>query len=126
MKIQLQNFFHKVSPYARPNQSWVCGKHAQGNSCEAGPDKKGRCRTEYECTPYKEDDTWICSRSHAYGGSCDDGPFPDGQCCKKITGCLPIASIRKKRGLVVKWTVFITLAMFLFLLNSHLKAGFFK
>jgi len=126
VKIQLQKFFHKNSSYARPNQPWVCGKHAQGYNCEAGPDMQGCCRTEYECKPYKENNSWICSRSNNYGGSCDEGPMPNGECCNKITQCQPTRSIRQKRSLVVKWSVFAIFAMMMLLLNSHTKATFFS
>jgi len=126
MKIQLQKFIHKYSSYSRPNQSWSCGKQAQGYQCDAGPDAQGQCRTQYECTPYKKDARWICTRNNSQGGRCTEGPLANGDCCKQVVSCQPIRSIRGKRKLLVKWTVFTTFAVLMFFLSSHLRAEFFS
>jgi hypothetical protein len=86
--------------YARPNQSWVCGRAADGDPCPLGPNGKGICRAASECAPYQQGDTWICARSRAQGGKCDDGPLPDGQCCQQIPPCQPVRSIMALRGVV--------------------------
>jgi hypothetical protein len=125
-KNQLQSFLHKQTSYSRPNQDWECGKQAQGYSCEAGPDTKGCCRTEYECQPHRAEMGWVCTRSNNYGGNCADGPMPNGECCKKIVPCMPIRSIRGKRNLLVKWSAFAVFAILILLLTSGYKADFFS
>lgn len=126
MKIQLQTFIHKYTSYARPNQTWSCGKLDQGYSCEAGPDAQGCCRTEYECKPYKGETGWVCTRSNNYGGNCTDGPKLNGECCNKIIKCLPVRSIKEKRRLWVKWVTFCFFAVLLLFLNGHFKADVFS
>ena len=47
----IQKFGHKVSPYARPNQKWQCGKTPQ---CCEGPDKHGQCSAaDQPCLPIR-------------------------------------------------------------------------
>ncbi len=122
----LQSFNYQDSPYERPNQKWVCGKLDQGCPCEIGPDKKGRCRADFECKP-KENNSgngWVCTRSSAYGGTCSDGPLPDGTCCKSITPCSPGRSIRYKRSLAIKWCTVVTLAILLVFVSSESNQQF--
>jgi hypothetical protein len=122
----LQKFDFQESPYERPNQKWVCGKKDQGCPCEIGPDKKGKCRADFECKPKASinGDQWNCTRSSSFGGNCTNGPLPDGTCCKPITPCYPVRSIKYKRSLAIKWVTIATLGILLFLVNGNNKHHF--
>lgn len=128
MSGKLQKFSYKDSPYSRPSQKWVCGNFRNGEPCKIGPDKKGNCRVEYECTPHKKGDRWSCTRTTFFGDKhiCKEGPLSDGTCCNKITKCQPVRSIRHKRGLVAKWSFSLMIGIFAFFLASENRAWFFS
>ena len=96
MKIIFQKFDFLSSAYQRPNQTWACGREAEGKPCHLGPDAKGVCRSEFECRPAKRDDRWHCTRSDSAGGRCRHGPFPDGTCCKTVPHCRPVMNWRAR------------------------------
>ena len=96
MKIIFQKFDFLSSSYQRPNQTWACGREAEGKPCHLGPDAKGACRAEFECRPAKRDDRWHCTRSDPAGGRCRHGPFPDGTCCKPVPHCRPVMNWRAR------------------------------
>lgn len=112
----LQKFGHQESPYDRPNQKWVCGKLSQGCPCELGPDKRGKCRVDFQCKPKGNaaGDSWKCTRPTVSGGLCVDGPLPDGTCCLPMTHCQPVRSLRYKRSVTVKWACVVTLGILIF------------
>jgi len=104
--------------YARPNQPWQCGWAAEGHACPLGPTPRGLCRSAYECSPYKDRESWVCARTQARGGTCDEGPLPDGTCCKQIQRCQPTRSVLSRRG-VLSFTVFAaSIALALIILGS--------
>ena len=105
----LQKFDFRSSDYERPNQKWVCGRAAMGNPCRIGPDGGGQCRAQFECTPRLVGSRWECTRADSAGGACDAGPLPDGTCCKAIPRCVPVRSLRAKRGLVTRWAIGLTI-----------------
>jgi len=104
----LQRFDFRSSSYERPTQNWVCGHAAKGTPCRIGPDGRGRCRATYECNPRQEDHRWICTRPNGAGGKCAQGPLPDGTCCRPIPKCVPVRSLRGKRGRTAMWVVILT------------------
>ncbi|MEZ5935343.1 MAG: cytochrome c3 family protein [Alphaproteobacteria bacterium] len=119
MKPRLQNFDHRSSAYERPSQIWVCGRASTGRPCALGPDRKGCCRTLAECRPRRSQDSWVCSRPKSAGGPCEQGPLPDGQCCRSLPPCVPVRSLRSRRG---RFTAFVTMVCFgllLFLVGSR-------
>ncbi|MGI9508598.1 MAG: cytochrome c3 family protein [Geminicoccaceae bacterium] len=122
MKPRLQNFDHRSSPYERPVQSWVCGRSATGRPCALGPDRKGACRTLAECRPRRGQDGWLCSRAKSAGGPCEEGPFADGTCCKSLPPCLPVRSLRARRGHFTTWATLVCLGLLLFLVGSRMNA----
>ena len=96
------------SRYERPNKSWICGHTCDGCPCRIGPGPDGSCRATTECKPAllvkagETKGTWTCTRPKDWGGACVSGPLPDGTCCKSIPTCLPVRSLRSRRGLVVR------------------------
>ena len=107
---RLQNFDYRSSTYDRPTQGWVCGKAALGVPCRRGPDLRGHCQTLTECEPRREGETWVCSRSQAAGGTCEEGPDLDGRCCRQSPACVPVRSLRHRRGRVVAWVAAVSLS----------------
>ena len=95
--IVLQKFGFKESKYERPQDSWVCGRLAEGKPCELGPGLNGRCRVTTVCQPRLENDRWQCRRPASAGGPCEAGPLPDGQCCMTLERCVPRPSLRTRR-----------------------------
>ena len=114
----LQPFGFKESRYERPNQNWVCGWAAEGRVCPLGPDAHGHCRTTSECAPVRKGDRWFCTRPASAGGACLEGPKPDGRCSRPMVRCVPLRSLRARRGLVTRWTVGLTFGTLLILLGG--------
>lgn len=113
----LQSFDFRKSPYSRPNQTWVCGRAAEGAPCRLGPDNRGRCRATGECMPRQDGARWTCTRPQSAGGPCAEGPRPDGSCAHQIPPCQPVRSVRAKRGLAARWAA--TVAVGLVVLALH-------
>jgi hypothetical protein len=110
---RFQNFKFDQSKYDRPSQKWVCGWAAAGKACHVGPDGKGRCIAQDECTPLKNGDRWSCARAKEFGGRCATGPMPDGRCCNPIPPCQPVKSFRARRGAISRWSAFLVLGFLL-------------
>jgi hypothetical protein len=91
---------YKDSEYDQPNEKWLCGASQRGQTCRPGPDHNGRCGASFECVPTKKGDRWVCKRSAARGGPCEPGPSPAGECCQATTPCVPVRSLRAKRGML--------------------------
>lgn len=114
------------SAYERPTQAWVCGHAATGGACRLGPDSRGHCRAVAECAPKRQGDRWACTRSPLAGGACVTGPNPDGSCCRPITPCVPVRSLRAKRGRAV-WLLFASvIGALALLLNSGTARNIFE
>lgn len=111
MRHFLQKFDFRSSAYERPTQQWVCGHAFDGQECRIGPDRRGRCRADYECEPKKDGDRWSCTRASSRGGTCADGPLPDGRCCRAIPRCVPVRSLRGRRGRTVTWMVVLAIGL---------------
>jgi len=95
--------------YERPNQRWVCGRLAAGETCRVGPDKRGNCQATFECAPSMVGDQWRCRRAPSRGGPCEQGPDENGKCCRPIPPCTPHLSMRAKRGAAAFWTGMVTI-----------------
>ncbi len=111
MKAFLQKFDFRSSRYERPTQRWICGHISVGNPCQIGPDRRGRCQATYECRPKQDGQRWFCTRPPAAGGRCPDGPLPDGTCNCAIPKCVPVRSLRSKRGRAVVWSASMTVGL---------------
>ena len=121
----LQRFSYRDSQYARPNQKWICGRTSDGAECEIGPNPRGRCIVEAECTPRKEGSRWHCTRTSKFGGPCSDGPLPNGNCCLSVNArCTPIRSWRSKRALASQWLAAAVVGIILVSLG-HNNGSFF-
>lgn len=120
----LQRFGFKDSPYERPQQHWVCGRARDGQSCNTGPTPDGRCGATYECFPQRKGDRWQCTRDALGGGRCSDGPRPDGTCSRPLARCLPVATLRRRRGRTVLWLALIVTGVLLVGLSSILHEKF--
>jgi len=114
---RLQEFSFDRSTYDRPNQSWTCGRAAEGHPCLVGPSARGACQATSECRPVKHDDRWICTRPPGAGGPCDGGPLPDGACTRPIPPCTPVRSLRAWRGIAVLLVVGLALGSVLLALG---------
>lgn len=130
MKDQLPSPDPDSSHYVRPNQNWICGKAAEGQSCRIGPDARGRCRATCECVPVlelKEGQTkgrYKCTRPAEYGGPCENGPRPDGSCGRPITRCQPVRSLRSRRQVVTSMMIMSTLTLLLLTLGGQQRWRF--
>ena len=122
MKPRLQKFDHRSSTYERPSQHWVCGRASSGKPCPLGPNGQGKCRTLSECRPRRSGDQWVCTRSKGAGGPCEQGPSQDGRCCRDLPPCLPVRSLRSRRGRFTAWVTVACLAAILLLFGSRMKA----
>ncbi|MGI9499035.1 MAG: hypothetical protein ACR2P3_03290, partial [Geminicoccaceae bacterium] len=122
MKPRLQDFGHRSSPYERPAQSWVCGRATTGKPCPLGPNRQGACRTLAECRPRRGHEGWACSRPKSAGGACEEGPLPDGSCCRSLPPCIPVRSLRSRRGRFTAWTTLVCFGLLLFLVGSRMHA----
>lgn len=122
MKPRLQNFDHQSSTYERPGQSWVCGRTSSGKPCPLGPNGKGACRTLSECRPRRTGDQWVCTRAKSAGGPCQLGPSKDGRCCRDLPPCLPVRSLRSRRGRFTAWMTLACFGMILLLFGSRMNA----
>lgn len=103
--------------YDRPNQPWICGRTAQGESCAFGPGESGVCPALAECQPVERSGLWICDRPEARGGLCDQGPTPDGKCCRSHS-CKPVRSLRSLRGVLIRSTAVFALGAVLMTLGN--------
>ena len=130
MKEQLPAPDFDATQYERPNQHWVCGWAAEGQSCRIGPDGLGRCRATYECRPLletKEGETkgsYRCTRPKENGGPCELGPLPDGTCSRAIPRCQPVRSLRAKRGLFTAAVMALTIGFLLVVLYGPKRLEF--
>ncbi len=122
MKPRLQKFDHRSSAYERPSQHWVCGRASTGKPCSLGPNGEGKCRTLSECRPRRSGDQWVCTRSKGAGGPCERGPSQDGRCCRDLPPCLPVRSLRSRRGRLTTWVTVACLGVILLLFGSRMKA----
>jgi len=122
MKPRLQNFDHQSSAYERPTQNWVCGRATAGRPCQLGPDGKGACRTLSECRPKRGADGWVCSRPKSAGGACEHGPLSDGSCCRTLTPCMPVRSLRSRRGRFTAWATLVCCCLLLVVMGSRMNA----
>ena len=121
---RLQDFsFHK-SHYERTCQKKICGWSIFGKACQIGPDKDGNCQAQYECVPYKKGDRWLCTRPGNSGGKCDQGPTADGVCCNKTPKCIPIDSMRKRRGGLILSVLFLGVVALAFVISTPLRSMF--
>lgn len=114
----LQSFDFRKSPYERPNQTWVCGRAAEGCPCRVGPDRHGRCRATAECQPRRDGERWVCCRSRAAGGPCAEGPRPDGTCAHPIPPCTPVRSHRARRGRAARWAAALAVGLLAIVLGG--------
>ena len=121
-----EDFGFRNSQYERPNQKWVCGRQAEGNGCNRGPDGRGQCQTFSECEPYKDGDRWHCNRPFTSGGKCEQGPLADGQCCLSRPPCKPRVSQRTRRGRVVMASGFLGLMVLAALFLAGSDNAFFS
>ena len=97
--------------YERPQKDWLCGHACEGCPCRLGPSPAGRCRAGPECQPLlvtapgETTGAWKCTLSADLGGPCAEGPRPDGACCRVTPPCVPVRSLRSRRGLLVRSTI---------------------
>lgn len=99
--------------YNRANDRWICGNAGNGCPCVKGPDNKGNCGAQTQCTPVKRQDRWHCTRSINHGGSCQTGPSPDGHCCHIEPGCSPIPGYKQKKWIYLQVTALLVLIFLL-------------
>jgi hypothetical protein len=118
---RLQSFDFRSSPYERPTQTWICGRVANGQPCLRGPDGKGKCRTTSECRPRRSGESWLCTRPANVGGACADGPTPDGRCCRSLPPCVPIRSLRSRRGWATGWATLLSLAVLMLMFGGSMS-----
>lgn len=119
MSDPLQQTGWKQSQYERPTHGWVCGRLCDGTPCQFGPDSRGSCQVQNQCTPEKKGDRYVCTRAAIEGGACKEGPLPDGSCCQPDTRCQPkrnLFSIRRRVSALVATTC---LAFCLFVFGGH-------
>ena len=122
MKPRLQSFDHRSSEYERPAEAWVCGRASAGKPCPLGPGRKGACRTLAECRPRRGQDGWVCSRPKSAGGACEQGPLSDGSCCRSLPPCIPVRSLRSRRGRFTAIATLMCFGLLLFLVGSRMNA----
>ncbi len=119
-----------AAQYERPNRPWLCGHTCDGCPCRIGPSPSGECRATTECTPElvlrgaEVKGTWKCTRPKDRGGPCETGPLPNGTCCRSIQKCLPVRSLRSRRGLVTRAVVAAVAALLLIGLGSSSRETF--
>lgn len=116
-----QIFDFRRAPYLRPNETWICGRAAQGVPCRLGPGGMGRCRTHTECDPIFSQGDWVCTRPGEFGGKCEEGPSEDGACCREIPKCVPVRNLRSLRGRVSFWVFTATLLGLVTALGTDLR-----
>jgi hypothetical protein len=91
-------FDHNLNRYDRPDFPYKCGRGVLWlKQCHQGPTLKGLCGGTTECSPYIDNDQWICNRPLIAGGPCEEGPSVDGKCCKRHPPCVPKHSLRVYR-----------------------------
>jgi hypothetical protein len=109
---EAEKFRHDRSTYERPNVPFRCGRAvAWGQPCWQGPDARGDCGGQFECSPTHNQDRWECRRPTRAGGPCKQGPLPDGQCCNSRPLCQPRPSLRRLRGRVTLMLLAIAAAL---------------
>ena len=90
MRRLLQSIIYNRKLYDRPQDTWVCGRAAEGCACIYGPGEKGECRATGQCLPAKKNDRWVCTRAISLGAACGPGPGPDGTCGCPVPPCRPV------------------------------------
>lgn len=99
MNQPIQKFDWKSSTYERPNEVWVCGRTCDGETCRLGPSAAGDCQIASQCSPEKNGEQFVCSRTPLNGGKCKDGPDEQGNCCQPDASCRPLRSRLYQRRL---------------------------
>jgi hypothetical protein len=128
MKDELPAPEFDAARYVRPTQKWICGNAAEGKVCRIGPDARGHCRADFECSPRRgipskdeSPDRYYCTRQPEV---CDAGPLPDGTCSCSIPKCQPTRSLRSQRILVTVFVVALTAGVLLLLLGGDARHSF--
>ena len=107
-------FGHRVSPYERPDQRFLCGRSGDWKkACWQGPGTDGQCGGQSACSPARIGDRWECRRPKRAGGTCAEGPLPDGSCAHCQAPCAPRKNIRSLRA---RFSLFAALALFIVLI----------
>ncbi len=105
-------FAHNRNRYDRPNFPYRCGRGVLWlKQCHQGPTVKGLCGGTTECSPYLDDDQWVCNRPQIAGGPCVEGPTDDGKCCKRHPPCAPRYSLKTTRRRLVILVVGVIFAL---------------
>ena len=120
---RLQDYAFDKSHYERSCQKKICGWTVFGKACQIGPDKHGNCQAQYECVPFKKGDRWVCTRPPSSGGKCTAGPTAEGVCCNKIPRCVPLDSMRQRRGKFVIWFTVLVLSTIVFFLTAPFSSS---
>ncbi len=108
--------------YERPQKDWICGRACDGCPCRLGPSPSGVCRAGPDCKPLlvtaagETKGLWKCTRPSDWGGPCSEGPRPDGSCCRSTQPCVPVRSLRSRRGLLVSAAIAAALGVLLLVL----------
>ena len=124
--MKLQDFRFNRSQYERPNQKKICGWTKYGKPCQIGPNAKGECQAQFECVPYKDKDRWYCTRPSNAGGKCSQGPSPTGECCNRTPRCVPVSTLRVKRGKYTRLAIVVMLILIFGFLSSSLRDTLFS
>jgi len=96
--MKYEDYQFDQSAYERPNCDHNCGRRRfWKKSCWQGPDHKGKCGGETECTPVLFGDRFECTRPERAGGPCNIGPGTDGVCSHKHSACQPTLRLRAWR-----------------------------
>lgn len=109
MRRLLQSIIYNRKLYDRPQDTWVCGRAAEGCACIYGPGAKGECRATGQCLPARKNDRWVCTRAISLGAACEPGPRPDGTCGCPVPPCRPVRSLRSWRGRAVRAVLVVAL-----------------
>lgn len=103
-------FDHNHNRYDRPDFPYKCGRGVLWlKQCHQGPTLKGLCGGTTECSPYIDNEQWICNRPLIAGGPCEEGPSVDGKCCKRHPPCVPKHSLnvyRRRLSIIAVGLVF--------------------
>ena len=62
----------------------------------------------------------MCSRPKGAGGACDGGPLADGTCCRNLPPCVPVRSLRSRRGRFTALATLVCFGLLLFLVGSRM------
>jgi len=93
-----------------------------------GPNAKGHCRASYQCHPEQQDGQWYCRRKDGDGTNkpCTDGPLSNGQCAHQEPCCVPVRTLRAKRGLVTRWLFSLTIGLLVLLIAGNTDHNLFS